>query len=64
MSGGEDSMPDEPVQTWLRGAEPTAPAPRSGAWPRSRPCEALSQHGFFGIEPQVVDAAARWIRAH
>jgi len=35
-----------------------------GAWPRSSACEPFSQHGFLGIESQVVDAAARWIRAH
>jgi pimeloyl-ACP methyl ester carboxylesterase len=35
-----------------------------GDFPRSPPCEAFAQHGFLGIEPQVVDAAAAWIRAH
>ena len=32
--------------------------------PRSGPCEAFAQHGFVGIEDQVVNAAADWIRAH
>jgi pimeloyl-ACP methyl ester carboxylesterase len=31
--------------------------------PRSEPCEALSYHGYLGIEPAVVDAIARWIMA-
>jgi pimeloyl-ACP methyl ester carboxylesterase len=35
-----------------------------GASPRSAPCEAFAQHGFFGIEDQVVTAAANWIVAH
>ena len=32
--------------------------------PRSDPCEALSQHGYYGIEDQVVAAIAAWIKAH
>jgi predicted alpha/beta-hydrolase family hydrolase len=35
-----------------------------GDFPRSTPCEAFAQHGFLGIESQVVDATAAWIRAH
>ena len=35
-----------------------------GAPPRSLPCEAFAQHGFLGIEDQVVNAAANWIVAH
>ena len=35
-----------------------------GAFPRSGPCEAFAQHGFLGIEDQVVTAAANWIVAH
>lgn len=31
--------------------------------PRSRPCEALSTHGFLGIESDVVDAIAAFIKA-
>ena len=30
--------------------------------PQSIPCEALSRHGYFGIEDQVVTAIARWIK--
>jgi pimeloyl-ACP methyl ester carboxylesterase len=35
-----------------------------GSFPRSTACEAFAQHGFFGIEDQVVTAAANWIVAH
>lgn len=35
-----------------------------GSWPRSAPCEAFAHHGFIGMENQVVDAAAEWIRSH
>lgn len=31
--------------------------------PRSGPCEAMSEHGFFGIEDEVVGAIADWIKA-
>ena len=31
--------------------------------PRSDPCEAMSYHGYLGLEPAVVDAIARWIKA-
>ncbi|MFI5340292.1 MAG: alpha/beta hydrolase [Candidatus Methylomirabilales bacterium] len=34
-----------------------------GDTPRSGPCAGLSYHGFLGIEPAVVDAIARWIKA-
>jgi hypothetical protein len=32
--------------------------------PRSDPCNALSQHGFLGIEKQAVDAVAKFITAN
>jgi hypothetical protein len=32
-----------------------------GNEPKSGPCEALSAHGFFGIEIQVIDAISNWI---
>jgi len=45
-------------------------APRSeliafqgGAEPISEPCEALSRHGYLGIEDKVVAAIADWIKA-
>lgn len=35
-----------------------------GDRPRSKPCEAKSAHGFFGIEKEVVDAIAGFIKAN
>jgi len=35
-----------------------------GIPPRSPPCEANSQHGYIGIENEVVKAIADWIKAH
>ena len=32
--------------------------------PRSDPCEAMSQHGFLGIEGQAVDAIAKFVTAN
>jgi hypothetical protein len=32
--------------------------------PLSAPCDARSQHGFFGIEATVVAAIANWINTH
>ena len=31
--------------------------------PQSKPCGALSQHGFLGIEQQVVSAIGHWIKS-
>ena len=33
-----------------------------GSEPRSDPCEALSRHGYIGIEDEVVGDIARWIK--
>jgi hypothetical protein len=33
-----------------------------GAPPQSDPCEALSRHGYIGIEDEVVGDIARWIK--
>lgn len=35
-----------------------------GAAPTSGPCDAMSQHGFFGIEPQAIDAIVNFIKSH
>lgn len=35
-----------------------------GDTPRSDPCKALSYHGYLGIEQQVVDAIAAFVKAH
>jgi pimeloyl-ACP methyl ester carboxylesterase len=34
-----------------------------GDRPRAEPCEAMSRHGYLGLEGKVVDAIARWIKA-
>ncbi len=34
-----------------------------GDSPRSAPCEALSRHGYFGIDREVVKAIADWIKS-
>lgn len=36
----------------------------SGGSLRSGPCEALSPHGYYGIEDQVVPPIIAWIKAH
>ena len=36
----------------------------SGGNSRSAPCDALSPHGYYGIEDQVVPPIAAWIKAH
>ncbi len=35
---------------------------RGGERPRGKPCEALAAHGFLGVETEVVDAIAAFIR--
>lgn len=35
-----------------------------GSPPISAPCEAKAQHGYLGIEGEVIAAIAAWIRAH
>ncbi len=35
-----------------------------GSPPKSDPCEAMSQHGFIGIENEAVDTVARFIAAN
>ena len=32
-----------------------------GAPPQSKPCEAMSEHGFLGREAETVDAIAKWM---
>jgi pimeloyl-ACP methyl ester carboxylesterase len=36
----------------------------SGGLARSDPCQAMSRHGYLGIEDQVVAPVIAWIRAH
>jgi dienelactone hydrolase len=33
-----------------------------GRPPQSKPCEAMSQHGFLGKEAETVDAIAKWLQ--
>jgi dienelactone hydrolase len=33
-----------------------------GRPPQSKPCEAMSQHGFLGKETETVDAIAKWLQ--
>ena len=35
-----------------------------GSPPQSDPCQAMSQHGFLGIEGQAVDRIAQFIKAN
>jgi alpha/beta superfamily hydrolase len=53
---------------WIAGAMTNSPRKKvliveGGDPPKSDPCEALSQHGFLGIEKQVVAAIADFIKA-
>jgi pimeloyl-ACP methyl ester carboxylesterase len=53
----------------LLGACPRAPAKEhriftGGSAPISGPCDARAPHGFFGIEDDVVEFIAGWIRTH
>jgi hypothetical protein len=58
--------PDDAAR--LRGALTGSPRTElmivdGGLPPRSDPCEAFSEHGFYGIEPAVVGRIADWIRS-
>jgi pimeloyl-ACP methyl ester carboxylesterase len=48
----------------LRGAPVKALIAVSGGISRSAPCQALSPHGYYGIEDQVVPPIVAWIEAH
>ncbi len=48
----------------LSAAPATAFIVVSGGKLRSAPCEAMSPHGYYGIEDQVVPPIAAWIKAH
>lgn len=53
----------------IRAALTHAPATEiilveGGSPPRSDACEAFSEHGYLGIEPQVVTRIGDWIKAH
>ncbi len=68
---GDDHCPSTPPPNGARIKAALASAPvvelqefSGGTPPRSTACEAFAQHGFYGIEDQVVTAAANWIVAH
>lgn len=48
----------------LTGAPAKEAIAVSGGKQRSGPCEALSPHGYYGIEDQVVPLVAAWIKRH
>ena len=65
----EDGCPATPPRNAARIKSALSASPdveiqefTGGRTPQSVPCEAFAQHGFFGIEDQVVAAAAAWIK--
>jgi pimeloyl-ACP methyl ester carboxylesterase len=53
------------LQQNLTGAKPVAfELIEGGLPPRSSPCEAMSAHGYLGVERETVDAIANFIRAN
>lgn len=50
------------VERFRNAARKELIAVRGGDTPQSAPCEALSRHGYLGIEDEVVDRIARWIK--
>lgn len=54
----------EALKGWLKQAPNVEILAVSGGdRPRSDPCEAMSYHGFLGLEAQVVRAITEWIKA-
>jgi alpha-beta hydrolase superfamily lysophospholipase len=54
----------EPFKARLASAPSTTLIVVSGGTSRSAPCEAMSPHGYLGLEDQVVPRIVDWIRAH
>jgi pimeloyl-ACP methyl ester carboxylesterase len=53
------------LQKRLSGAKPVEVALLEGGLPpKSDPCEAWAQHGYFGIEDKAVDAIAAFVKAN
>jgi hypothetical protein len=54
----------DPFTTWLSGGGATISVMTftGGKPPQSEPCEALSPHGFYGLDEVVVKRIAGWIR--
>lgn len=52
------------LSRWLTQANPKEILTFEGGTPQNvDACESQAHHGYFGIEPQVVDAIVAWIRA-
>ena len=58
FAGAEQAMPQ------LAHAPAKELIVMSGGTAKSRPCEALSPHGYYQIEDQVVPPIILWIKAH
>lgn len=62
--GGSPYLGAESGMAALSGAPIRALITVSGGRRHSGPCQALSRHGFLGIEDQVVGPMQSWIMAH
>lgn len=51
------------MEQFQRAARKELIAVSGGSPPQSDPCEAMSRHGYLGIEDEVVGDIARWIKA-
>lgn len=66
----DDGCPSAPfagaelAMTQLAKAPAKEFLPVSGGTSKSRPCEALAPHGYYGIEDKVVPQMVKWIVAH
>ncbi len=54
----------EAFRARLTAAKEVKFIPVSGGASRSDPCQAMSPHGYLGIEDQVVPQIIAWIKAH
>jgi dienelactone hydrolase len=56
----------EPFKTWLSGggAAVSVQTLTGGKPPQSGPCGALSPHGFYGLDAEVVKRMTAWIGQH
>jgi alpha-beta hydrolase superfamily lysophospholipase len=67
----QDGCPATPPANAIRIKAALSSAPvaevqqfSGGKPPRSAQCDAFSEHGFYGIEDEVVTATANWMMAH
>ena len=54
----------EAFKTRLTAASSVTFLPVSGGSLRSDPCQAMSPHGYFGVEDRVVPQMIAWIKTH